>query len=161
MYRYHIKLYPELLSQREGINLEPTFDDVKAAAIVYSEAGEKSRVKKGIDLNSLVVRRDCIEFILFCEVFLRQPTKCCKYFIQQLCKLDFYKELINASGRLFRGESIFLEEELASPEKVDREITDEEALMYIIKLFYRDTKKNKETIKKIKEIIVSEVKQND
>lgn len=156
MYRYYIKLYPELLSQREGINLESTFDDVRAAAIVYSEAGEKSRVKKGIDLNSLIVRRDCIEFILFCEVFLRQPTKCCKHFIQELCKLRFYKELINASGRLFRGESVFLEEE--SQEKVDREITDEEALMYIIKLFYRNTVKNRETINKIKEIIVSEVK---
>lgn len=157
MYRYQIKLYPELLSQREGINLESTFDEVRAAAIVYSEAGEKSRVKKGIELNSLVVRRDCIEFILFCEVFLRQPTKCCKFFIQQLCKLDFYQQLINASGRLFRGESIFLEEEeeLASP---DREITDEEALTHIIKLFFRNTEKNRETISKIKEIIVSEVK---
>lgn len=160
MYRYQIKFYPELLSQREGINLESTFDEVRAAAIVYSEAGEKSRVKKGIELNSLVVRRDCIEFILFCEVFLRQPTKCCKFFIQQLCKLDFYKKLINASGRLFRGESIFLEEEeeLASPEKVDREMTDEEALTYIIKLIFRNTEKNRETISKIKEIIVSEVK---
>lgn len=153
MYKYKIKLYPELLKQREGIDLRPTYNEVRSAALVYSEAGEKAKVKKSIDLNSIVVERDYIEFVLICEIFLQMPTKSCKYFIQQLCKLDFYKRLINTSGRLFRGISELIEETSEiSTEKDYRELTDEEALIEIIKIFNRPSKENiilKQRIKKL------------
>lgn len=154
MYKYRIKLYPELLKQREGIDLTPTYYDVRNAAIVYSEAGEKARVKKYIDLKSLVVKKDCIEFLLYCEVFLNVPTKSCKYFIQQLCKLEFYKGIINSSGRLFRGESEFIEEkDDLKKEDIDNELTDEEALIEIIKIFNRNDKQNIALRRSIKNLL--------
>lgn len=152
MYRYSIKLYPELLKQREGIDLTTTYDDVRNAVLVFSQAGEKARVKKYIDIDSLNVSKDCIEFILCCEVFLNAPTKGCRYLIQQLCKLDYYQNLINASGRLFRGSAELIEEKNNNIEKEKRELTDEEALILIIKIFNRPSEKNlllKQNIKKI------------
>lgn len=158
MYKYKIKLYPELLKQREGIDLTTTYDDVRNAVLVFSQAGEKARVKKYIDIDSLDVKKDYIEFILCCEVFLNVPTKSCRYLIQQICKVDYFKKLINSSGRLFRGESEFLEETnddiSAEKEYRKRELTDEEALIEIVKIFYRPTERNLILKQNIKELII-------
>lgn len=155
MYKYIVKFYPELLKQREGLNLKPTYNEVKDAAVIYSNAGEKSKVKKGIDISTLEVGKDYIQFVLFCEVWLQQPTRSCKYFVQQLCKVEPYKNLINTSGRLFRGESEYIgDNDTLSVDDVEKDkLSDEEALIEVTRLFFRETKENREKIEKIKDIL--------
>lgn len=154
MYKYRVKFYPELLKQREGLNLEPTYNEVKAAAVIYSDAGEKSKVKKGIDISTLEVRKDYIQFVLFCEVWLQQPTRSCKYFVQQLCKIELYRSLVNTSGRLFRGEFEYIGDDTLSVDDVEKEkLSDEQTLIEVTRLFFRETQESREKIEKIKTIL--------
>lgn len=154
MYKYRIRFYPELLKDREGLELERTYDDVKDAAIFYSDAGGKSKVKKGIDIQSLIVGKDYIEFTLFCEVWLQQPTRSCKYFVQQLCKIDPYKSLVNTSGRLFRGESEYIGGITENKDDTEKEaLTDEQTLIEVTRLFFRENGENRKKINLIKNIL--------
>ena len=154
-FRYRITLYPELLSTRENVNLNEGKADVKAvqaAVEEFNRVSSKARVKKSIDPASLRVNRDSLEFVLSSSVFLKQPTKGARLFINLLLKMPKYDGLVR-NGRLFKGECELLEEEPSADER--RILTDEEALIEVTRLFFRETAQNRATIETIKELLTT------
>lgn len=147
MNRFNIKLYPEK-SKTQDIDLEPTLPTVKRIASVYSEDGRRAANKKWIEDESIHIEKDLIEFILASDAWLQFPTKAIRGFISQLSKESPYDGLITSSGRLFKGESELIEEEVT-----EQELSDEQTLIEVTKLFFRETEENRIKINQIKQIL--------
>ncbi|MDO9493809.1 hypothetical protein [Acetobacterium sp.] len=154
MYRYQIRLYPELLKNREGLKLDPTLDLVKEIAKDYTIAGMKAANKKGIEEDTIEIKNgNTLQFILVSEAWLKFPTKAIRNFISKLSKIEPYNGLITPNGRLFKGESEFLGEDILDIVDEKLKLTDERALIEIIRLFFRETEGNRKTINMLKEIV--------
>jgi hypothetical protein len=105
--------------------------------------------EKYIEEGSLVVRKDHISLILVSAAWLNTPTKALRYFIIHLAKTEPYKRLITDNGRLFRGECEVMESRVT--DEPERELTDEEAMIELVKLFNR--KDDTKMINEIKELL--------
>ena len=68
---------------------------------------------------------------------LQFPTKAIRSFITQLSKIPPYSGLITSSGRLFKGEFELIEDEV-----IEQELSDEQTLIEVTKLFFRETEEN-------------------
>lgn len=77
------------------------------------------------------------------------PTKALRGFISKLSKTPEYSKLITASGRLFRGDAEYLEEKSIDAE----DLSDEEILIAVTKLFFRENEDNRRKINAIRELI--------
>lgn len=148
MNRYKIRLWPEK-SKSEKINLEATVNTVLEIATEYSVEGRRATNRKWIEQNSIVINGDCIELILCSETWLNVPTKALRGFISKLSKTPEYSKLITASGRLFRGDAEYLEEKSIDAE----DLSDEEILIAVTKLFFRENEDNRRKINAIRELI--------
>lgn len=146
MYFFRIRLWPEK-AKTEKINLEYTLDLVSRIAEEYSDEGRRAANRKWIEKDSVKISGDCIELILCSDAWLNYLTKALRSFISKLSRTSEYKGLITSRGRLFQGESQYLEENIC-----DEELSDEEVLIEIVKLFFRETKENRKRINLIKEI---------
>lgn len=147
MNRFKIRLWPEK-ARTEKINLEPTIEIVTRIAKDYSDEGRRAANRKWIEENSVKITRDCIELILCSEAWLNFPTKALRVFISKLSKTSEYNGLITAGGRLFKGDSEYLEEDV-----LEEELSDEQVLIAVTKLFFRETEENRKKINAIKDII--------
>lgn len=147
MHRFKVKLWPEK-AKIEKINLEQTIETVTSIADEYSDEGRRATNRKWIEQDSIKITGDCIELILCSEAWLNFPTKALRGFISKLSKSSEYNGLITTSGRLFKGESEYLEEDI-----LEEELTDEQVLIAVTKLFFRETEENRKKINQIKEII--------
>lgn len=147
MNRFKIRLYPEK-SKVEDVNLENTLTTVRSVAREYSEDGKRATNRKWIEDNTIFVQKDTIEFILASDSWLKYPTKAIRSFISKLSKVPPYTELITPNGRLFKGESELLEEEIT-----EYELSDELTLIEVTKLFFRETEENRKKIGQIKNIL--------
>jgi hypothetical protein len=147
MNRFKIKLYPEK-SKTDEINLEDTLLLVKDVAKEYSSDGKRASNRKWIEDDSITICNDTIEFILASDAWLEFPTKAIRNFISKLSKHSPYSELVTASGRVFKGESEYLEEEIN-----EVELSDEQTLIEVTKLFFRENEENRRKIDMIKRIL--------
>ena len=150
MNRFNIKLYPEM-SKTEDINLEPTLTTVKRTATEFSENGRRATNRKWIEEDTIRIDKDVIQFVLVSDAWLQFPTKAIRGFISQLSKIPPYNDLITSSGRLFKGESELIEEEIE-----EQELSDEQTLIEVTKLFFRETEENRNKINQIKMILGGE-----
>lgn len=149
MNRYKIMLYPEK-SKTSDINLEETFDTVYSIADGYSSKGKLAANRKWIDLATIEIKKDIISFELVSDAWLEFPTKAIRQFISDLSKTEQYRGLITSSGRLFKGESEIIEDTASIDEK---ELSDEECLLEVTKLFFRENPENRKKINTIKAIL--------
>lgn len=156
---YEIAYFLERSQQRDQIELtgeehERVFAEVQTAAELFNQAGERARVHKRIEPDSVVLERDgTIRFTLLCEIYLQQPTRSAHYFVEKLIKTsEYYQGLVNSSGRLFKGDWRYLGErqEKSSPQTSPQELTDEQAQIKLVKIFSRG---HRELIDQIKEIL--------
>ena len=147
MNRFKIRLWPEK-AKTEKINLEDTSELVTHIADIYSDEGRRAANRKWIEKDSIKINGDCIELVLCSETWLNFPTKALRSFISKLSKTPEYKGLITTGGRLFKGESEYLEEDI-----LEEDLSDEQVLIEVTKLFFRETEENRKKINKIKEII--------
>lgn len=147
MNRFKIRLWPEK-AKTEKINLEQTIELVTHIADEYSDEGRRAANRKWIEKDSVKITGDCIELILCSETWLNFPTKALRSFISKLSKTSDYQGLITTSGRLFKGESDYLEEDI-----VEEELSDEQVLIEVTKLFFRETEENRRKINAIRAIV--------
>lgn len=157
MYKFEVKLYPELLKNRELLELSTAdLENIFKIAENYNSVCKNAPNKKIIDLESLKIEdSNTIVFVLSSEQFLQFPTKAVRYFISNLSKIKPFKNLITPNGRLFKGESNLLENDFT--EQNQHLNTDEEIFIALSKLFFRNTDKNREIIKKIKNILLEDL----
>lgn len=148
MNRFDITLFPEK-ARTEDLFLEDSLETVRRVAEAYNLEARRAANKKWIETESIRIQKDSIRFVLASELWLNFPTKAIKGYIAMLAKEEPYTSLITPSGRLFRGESEFLEEKPAEQQA----LSDEEALIETIKLFYRPTQENQQKIAAIKKIL--------
>ena len=147
MFRYRVKLWPEK-ARSTTINLEPTIEVVLAVAEEYNDEGRRASNHKWIEDGSIAIHGDSIELILCSETWLNFPTKALRGFISKLSRTGEYEPLITESGRLFKGDSEHIENNTT-----DEELTDEEAIIEIVKLFHRENAENRRKIDAIKAIL--------
>ena len=148
MYQFRIRLYP--LNTRENLHLESSLKDLKKIAGEYNNSGMKAVNKKEIGIETLEIKNgDIIEFILASDAWLQFPTKAIRSFISKLSKIKPYSDLITPNGRLFKGESEFLKDSYDD----SNELSDEEALVEVTRLFFRETEENRNKINLIKKIL--------
>lgn len=148
MHKYHIWLWPEK-GKTETIHLESTKKTVLQVADAYSNAGKKAANRKWIEDGSVAINGDCIKLILCSDAWLNVPTKALRGFISMLSKTPEYKDLITSSGRLFKGESEYIPE----GEVLEEELSDEQILIEVTKLFFRENEENRKKINAIREIL--------
>lgn len=152
-YRYKIKLYPQLLKTREGIDLNCSLETVKEIAESYNKNAVIATNGKRINTEEITVENgNTIVLILESEVWLQYPTKALHSFISKLAKVSPFTELITSNGRLFRGEFEFLESE-ETENKNEKTLSDEETLILVTQLFFRETQENRKKIDDIKKIL--------
>lgn len=159
MYQFRIRLYPELQKTRENLYLDSSIEDVKKIAKSYNCSGEKAANKKKIQIETIQIENgDTIQFVLESEAWLQFPTKAVRGFISKLSKVKPYCDLITENGRLFKGESENLE---VTKDTINSDIkenlTDEEALIEVTRLFFRETADNRNKIQLIKRILGGEM----
>ena len=147
MYRYQVKLWPEK-AKAESVNLEPTLNTVLAIATEYSNEAQRATNRKWIEEESISIFKDCIELILCSESWLNFPTKALRAFISRLSKTPEYARLITDSGRLFKGNAVFLQQTI-----MQESLSDEETLIAVTKLFFRKNEDSRKKINAIKAII--------
>jgi len=153
LYRFRIRLYPELLKTRENLHLDSTIEDVKEIAEDYNVSGMKAVNKKEIETKTLEIKNgDTIEFVLASDAWLQFPTKAVRSFISRLSKIKPYSDLITPNGRLFKGEFEFLEN-ANEDSNLQKELTDEEALVEVTRLFFRETEENRNKINLVKKVL--------
>jgi hypothetical protein len=153
MYQFRIRLYPELLKTRENLHLDSSLEDVKKIAEDYNDSGMKAVNKKEIEVETIEIKNgDTIEFVLTSEAWLQFPTKAIRSFISKLSKMKPYSDLITPNGRLFRGEFEFLEN-ANDDSNLQRELSDEETLVEVTRLFFRETEENRNKINLIKKVL--------
>lgn len=147
MFRYRVKLWPEK-ARSTTVNLEPTIEVVLAIAEEYNDEGRRASNRKWIEDGSIEIHGDSIELILCSETWLNFPTKALRGFISKLSRTGEYEPLITESGRLFKGDSEHIENNTTN-----EELTDEEAIIEIVKLFHRENDENRRKIDAIKSIL--------
>lgn len=155
MYTYEVKLIPESIKKRAGLNLNSTLDDIEKVVREFNSVAQNASNPKKI-LAVEVENGNIIKVILQSKMWFEYPIKALRGFISKLSKISPYSELMTASGRLFKGESVFLEETEVSPAKVDTNMSDEEILNALVKLFFRENDENRAKIEKIKKILLEE-----
>lgn len=94
------------------------------------------------------VKEIILELILCSETWLNFPTKALRGFISKLSRTGEYEPLITENGRLFKGDSEHIENNITN-----EELTDEEAIIELVKLFHRENEVNRAKINAIKEIL--------
>lgn len=152
-YRYYVKLYPELLKTRDGLDLSTTLEEVRKTAEMYNTVGVTAANRKSIEMDSIRIENgNTLELILESDAWLQFPTKALRYFISKLSKTYPYSALITNNGRLFKGESMVLEQKEKDITE-EQQISDEEALIAVTRLFFRENEENREKINKIKDVL--------
>ncbi len=147
MNQYRISLFPER-SKTEEVFIEDSLDTVKSVAQIYNQNALKAANRKWIQLETVTIEQDTIRFVLASEAWLEFPTKAIRSFISMLAKYEPYRSLITPSGRLFKGDSEFMENKAA-----EQELLDGEVLIEVIKLFFPKTEESRKKIEKIREIL--------
>lgn len=147
MHSYQITLYPALT--KPEVSIADSLEIVLRVAEEYNMNVRRAINKKTIDTTSITVEKNAICFILESDTWLEFPTKAIRGFISMLSKCEPYSSLKTRSGRLFKGESQFIEN--AAQKK--RDFSDEEALLEVTKLFFRQTEENRRKINDIKKIL--------
>lgn len=153
MYRFRIRLYPELLKTRDNLHLDSSLEDVKKKAEDFNDAGMKAANKKKIETETIkIINGATIEFVLASDAWLQFPTKAVRSFISKLSKINPYSDLITPNGRLFKGESEILEN-VNDDLNLQTELTDEETIVAVTRLFFRETEGNRNKINLIKRVL--------
>lgn len=133
----------------ENIFIEDSSETVLQVAETYNKDSRRAANKKWIEIGSINLDKDTISFVLASDSWLQFPTKAIKGFISMLAKYEPYKSLITPSGRLFKGEFEFIEDEVVE----EQELSDEETLLEVTKLFFRQTEENRRKIDAIKQVL--------
>lgn len=153
MYRYKVKLYPELAKMRAGVNLCDYRDIIDKTVKEFNAASVIAANKKSIEDGTVSVATDYIELIIYSENWMEFPTKGLRGFIVRLSKVEPFKSMITENGRLFRGESEFLEDKNAEETSQVAELTDEEMMIELVKIFNRKSTENEKIKNQIREIL--------
>lgn len=153
MYKYNIKLYPEAIKKRDGLDLSSTKEKIREIAELFNVASDKVDNKKVIIVESLHIVGDTIEFDMYSDCWLEFPTRALRFFISRVARLEEYIPLITDNGRLFKGDSRYIEEVINDEGKKEVCLSEEELMIELVKLFHRKTAENKITINKIRRIM--------
>ncbi len=154
IYRYDIKLYPEAVKKRDGLDLSCTIGALREIAGMFNTVSSKVDNKKFIEVESLCIVGDTIMLSLYSVKWLEFPTRALRFFISKVAKLTEYIPLITDNGRLFKGESIYIAEEQENNMVQEiKHLTDEELMIEMVKIFNRKTSENRMIIDKIKKIL--------
>lgn len=153
MYRYSITLFPEKVKERESVDLTSSEDLIIDTATSFNESSKLATNVKSIETESIKVFPDHIELILQSDNWMEYPTKGLRGFIIRLSKEEPFCSLISSNGRLFRGNSSYIDELHEQPANTDTEMTDEELIVALFHLFQRRSTANEQTIRNIKELV--------
>lgn len=142
MYKYKVVLVPE--KKLNSISFQDYQDeDGETATAIVEEAierfNERTTNKQIVDHE---IGRYSITVNMESQVYMKNPALSLKLFIRELISHQPFQEIVTSAGRVFRSESVLLEQTEENEPEIKALETDEELMKAIVEVFYRPTPEN-------------------